>query len=306
MKLEVKDVQCGWEEGRPVQKFVNFTVESGQVCCILGPNGCGKSTLLRTVLGLLPRQSGKITLDGRDIHKLSPKERARVMAYVSQAHKPPFAYRAREVVLLGRTAKLGVQQPTPTDYQVADNALADMGVYHLRNQLYTDISGGELQLVMIARAIAQQPQLLVLDEPTAALDYGNAMRVIGKVRELADMGYGVIMTTHSPDHAFMLDSNVALLQKGKPMQFGPAVEVITERNMRDAYGVDVETKEFISRDGEIIRMCAPVFKKFMRDEAQRRATAAAGSAYRPNSQDLEVDAARVAAAAEQIQREGNR
>ncbi len=277
MKLEAKDLQCGWEPQNPTQRYISFSVENGEVCCILGPNGCGKSTLLKTILGLLPRQSGLVTIDGKDIARCSPKERSKLLAYVSQAHTPPFAYRVRDVVLLGRVAQIGSQQPTADDYCIADNALADMGVYHLRNALYTDISGGELQLVMIARAVAQQPQILVLDEPTAALDYGNAMRVIGKLRELSYRGYGVIMTTHSPDHAFMLDSNVLLLQKGKPMQFGRAVDIITEANMRSAYGVDVETKEFLTRDGEVCRMCAPVFKKFLKEQEPAKSSAPQGS-----------------------------
>ena len=301
MKLEARDVQCGWEEGKPIQRYVSFSVENGQICCILGSNGCGKSTLLKTMLGLIPRQAGSITLDGKDIDKCSPKERASKLAYVSQAHQPPFAYRVRDVVLLGRTARLGSPQPRSEDYYVADNALSDMGIYHLRNALYTDISGGELQLVMIARAVAQQPQILVLDEPTAALDYGNAMRVIAKLRELAERGYGVLMTTHSPDHAFMLDSNVLLLQKQKPMQFGRAVDIITEQNMRSAYGVDVETKEFISRDGEIVRMCAPVFRKAMREAEEKRARAAEQAQSSSRAAEQPRDRAR---AAEQASKRG--
>lgn len=260
MKLEAKDVQCGWEKDKPVQRFVNFSVESGEVCCILGPNGCGKSTLLKTLMGLLPRQAGVVSLDGRDIRKYSPKERARAIAYVSQGHNAPFSYRVRDVVMLGRIGKVGMGQPSARDMQIAESALEDMGVRHLRDKLYTDISGGELQLVMIARALTQQPQLLVLDEPTAALDYGNSMRVVAKIRELAGRGYGVLMTTHSPDQAFMLDSNVVLLQRDRPMQFGRAQDVITEKNMREAYGVNVETKEFLTRDGGVVRMCVPVFK----------------------------------------------
>ena len=266
MKLEAKDLQCGWEEGKPIQRFVSFSLDAGDVCCILGPNGCGKTTLLKTMMGLLQRQAGIVSLGGKDIRKYSPKERAKCMAYVSQGHTPPFAYRVRDVVLLGRTGSVGLSQPSARDRQIAAQALTDMGVHHLRDQCYTDISGGELQLVMIARALTQQPQILVLDEPTAALDYGNAMRVVAKIRELADRGYGVLMTTHSPDQAFMLDSNVVLLQKERPMQFGRAIDVITERNMRDAYGVDVETKEFLTRDGGVVRMCAPVFSRIVARE----------------------------------------
>jgi iron complex transport system ATP-binding protein len=259
MKLEVRDMSCGWEPGRPIQRFVNFTVASGEICCVLGPNGCGKSTLFKTVLGLIPGQAGSVSFDGENIAHWSPKQLASVMAYVSQGHTPPFPYKVRDVVLLGRTNKMGFAQPSASDYQIVDNALNDMGVYDLSDQPYTDVSGGELQLVMIARALAQQPQLLVLDEPTAALDYGNVVRVIAKVRELAKKGYGVIMTTHSPDHAFMCNSNVVLLQRNATMQFGRAVDIITERNMRDAYGVGVKIVEFMTREGEIMRMCAPVF-----------------------------------------------
>lgn len=259
MRLEARDIQCGWEQGKPVQRFVSFTVEAGEICCVLGPNGCGKTTLFKTVLGIIPRQAGTVAFDGQDIARWSPKKLASTMAYVSQGHHPPFPYRVRDVVLLGRTGKVGMGQPTASDYQIVDNALNDMGVYHLSDQPYTDISGGELQLVMIARALAQQPQMLVLDEPTAALDYGNAVRVIAKVRELAQRGYGVLMTTHSPDHAFMCNSNVVLLQQDQPMKFGRAVDVITERNMREAYGVGVKIVEFVTREGEIMRMCAPVF-----------------------------------------------
>jgi iron complex transport system ATP-binding protein len=259
MKLEVRDLSCGWGPGKPVQRYVNFTVASGEVCCVLGPNGCGKTTLFKTVLGLLPRQAGRVAFDGEDIARWTPKKLASTMAYVSQWHTPPFPYKVRDVVLLGRTSKVGYGQPSASDYQIVDNALYDVGVYHMRDRPYTDISGGELQLVMIARALAQQPQMLVLDEPTAALDYGNVVRVISKVRELAKKGYGVIMTTHSPDHAFMCNSNVVLLQRDEPMKFGRAVDVITERNMREAYGVGVKIVEFVTREGEVMRMCAPVF-----------------------------------------------
>ena len=260
MKLEVRDAHIGYETGKAIQRFVNFTVESGEVCCVLGPNGCGKSTMFKSVLGLIPLLSGKATVDGDDISGWSASRLADTMAYVSQSHTPPFPYQVKDVVLLGRVNKVGyLGQPTANDYHIVENAMVDMGVYDLRDEVYTDISGGELQLVMIARALAQQPQMLVLDEPTAALDYGNVVRVIDKVRELAKKGFAVIMTTHSPDHAFMCNSNVLLLQKDNPMKFGRAVDIITERNMKQAYGVNVKIVEFVNTKGEIMRMCAPVF-----------------------------------------------
>ena len=260
MKLEVRDVSCGFGPDAIVQKFVNFSVESGEICCVLGPNGCGKSTLFKSVLGLLPLQGGRIMIDGQDITRWSVKRLADTMSYVAQSHTPPFPYQVKDVVLLGRINKVGYMgQPTANDYHIVENAMADMGIYDLRDEVYTDISGGELQLVMIARALAQQPQMLVLDEPTAALDYGNVVRVIDKVRALAAKGYAVIMTTHSPDHAFMCNSNVVLLQKGVTAKFGRAIDVITERNMQEAYGVNVKVVEFVGESGEVMRMCAPMF-----------------------------------------------
>ncbi len=259
MRMEVKDVSCGYDGCDPVQRFVNFTVASGEVCCVLGPNGCGKTTLFKTLLGLMPPRAGSILIDGEDVAKWSPRRLAQTVAYASQNHVPPFPYRVKDVVMLGRVNKVGASQPTEEDYRIVDGAMRDMGVKDLAERPYTDISGGQLQLVMIARALAQQPRLLVLDEPTAALDYGNAIRVIGKVRWLAEQGYAVLMTTHSPDHAFMCRSNVVLLKAGAPMSFGPAAEVITERNMRQAYGLDVRVVEFVNSKDEVMRMCAPEF-----------------------------------------------
>ena len=260
MKLEVKDAHVGYQQGKAVQRFVNFSVESGEVCCLLGPNGCGKTTLFKSILGLQPFLSGKATIDGDDISRWSASRLADNMAYVSQNHTPPFPYQVKDVVLLGRVNKVGhMGQPKAHDYRVVEDAMQDMGVYELRDEVYTDISGGELQLVMIARALAQEPKMLVLDEPTAALDYGNVVRVIDKVRQLAQRGYAIIMTTHSPDHAFMCDSNVVLLQKNNPMKFGKAVDIITEKNMKQAYGVNVKIVEFVGANGKITRMCAPVF-----------------------------------------------
>ncbi len=258
MRLEVMDANCGYEQGKAVQRYLNFSVENGEICCVLGPNGCGKSTVFKSVLGLIPLLSGKITVDGSDTSKWSASKLADTMAYVSQNHVPPFPYKVKDVVMLGRMNKIGYMgRPKPNDRHIIDEAMQDMGIYDMRERIYMELSGGELQLVMIARALAQQPQVMVLDEPTAALDYGNAVRVIEKVRSLRDRDLAVIMTTHSPDHAFLCRSNVVLLQKNEPMIFGSAEEVITEANMRNAYGVDVKIVEFTNNRGEVTRLCSP-------------------------------------------------
>ena len=144
------------------------------------------------------------------------------------------------------------------DREIADQAMEDMGVTRYRDTPYTDLSGGERQLVMIARALAQEPALLVLDEPTASLDYGNMIRVMEKIRSLKEKGYAVVMTTHLPDQAFLCGASVVLLRRDGPLLFGPAEQVVTEKNLKDAYGVRVKIMEFAGTDGHIQRLCAPM------------------------------------------------
>ncbi|MGN0037802.1 MAG: ABC transporter ATP-binding protein [Coriobacteriales bacterium] len=261
MRLDVRDAAVGYDRDKPVQQYVNLSVSSGEVCCILGPNGCGKTTLVKTILGLLPLFEGSITIDGEDITRWKASRLSQHVAYVAQKHTQPFPYLVREVVMLGRVNKSrGFSgQPTKQDYNIVENALEEMGIAHLRDKPYMDISGGELQMVMFARALVQEPEMIIMDEPTAALDYGNAVRVIEKVRSLASAGYGILMITHNPDHAFMTGANVALFMHNKPMVFGTAHQVITRHNIQEAYGVNVKLVEFTHDNQEIMRTCAPEF-----------------------------------------------
>ncbi len=261
VKLAIREAAVGYEKSKPVQKHVSMTVESGEVCCILGPNGCGKTTLVKTILGLLPLSAGHITIDGDDVTKWSASRLSQTVAYVSQNHEQPFPFQVKDVVMMGRINRVsrGSGQPNREDYNVVENAMMDMGIYHLRDVPYCDVSGGELQMVMFARAIAQEPQMLILDEPTSALDYGNAVRVISKVRELAAAGYAVLMITHNPDHAFMCGANVALFTRDAPMKFGDAFSIITRENIQAAYGVNVKLVEFTHDNQQVMRMCAPEF-----------------------------------------------
>ena len=261
MKLELKHVDCGYSAGMPVLQDISFTMQSGEITCLLGPNGVGKTTLFKTILGLLKPLSGGVYFDGEDTSGWNAAELARHMAYVSQFHNPPFPYKVKDVVLLGRVNSVGYfGRPGEMDYEIAEAAMVDVGITHLRDMIYTDISGGERQLVMIARALAQEPELLVMDEPAASLDYGNMVRVINKIRSLKDKGFGIILTTHSPDQAFMCESLVALLRRGNPMVFGEAAAVITEENMKSAYGVDVKVVEFFDTYGRLVRMCSPLLE----------------------------------------------
>jgi len=260
MKLELRNVFCGYKKDKSVLQNVNFSVNTGEICILLGPNGVGKTTLFKSILKLIPIQSGEICIDGESVAKWSYKKLAESLGYVSQYHTPPFPYDVKDIVLLGRLNSVGyLGQPKKLDYEIADAAMEDMGVIHLRDKPYTDISGGERQLVMIARALAQEPNFLIMDEPTANLDYGNMVKVMNKIRSLRKKGLGVIMTSHMPDQAFMCDANVVLLQRRNPLQFGPARDIITEKNLHDAYGVDIQVVEFFNQAGEMRRLCSPKF-----------------------------------------------
>ncbi|MDO4501704.1 MAG: ABC transporter ATP-binding protein [Coriobacteriia bacterium] len=261
MKLEIRNITYGFDPELPVQSNVSFSMETGEICCLLGANGCGKSSLFNAILGLVPVYRGDITLDGNNVRDWPARKLSRVLGYVAQTHEPPFPYKVRDVVMLGNAGRLGyTKQPKPKDYLAAEKVMHDLGIYELRNTPYSDISGGELQLVMIARALVQGPQILMLDEPTAALDYGNALRVLGVIKRLAEQqGLGVIMTTHDPDHAFMCNSKVVLLQKNDFPRVGMAKDVITEKNMAQAYDTRVKIVEYVNERNEIMRRCAPEF-----------------------------------------------
>lgn len=261
MKLIVNNAAIGYERGNPIQRHVGFSLSSGEVCCILGPNGCGKTTLVKTILGMNPLLDGSITLDGSDVTAWSASRLADSVAYIAQKHAQSFPFQVKDLVMMGRTNKMKSinGQPSNKDFNIVENALEEMGIRHLREASVNDISGGELQMVMFARALAQEPQMLIMDEPTAALDYGNAVRVIEKVRHLRKLGYAVLMVTHNPDHAFMTGASVALFMKGRPMIFGTAFEIITRENIQNAYGVNVKLVEFTHDNQEIMRTCAPEF-----------------------------------------------
>ena len=235
--LRAEGLSCGYG-AVPAVRDVSFCVSAGRVLCLLGPNGAGKSTLLKTILGLLPPLGGRLLFGGADMARWPRVRRARAMGYVPQSHAPAFPFTVREVVLMGRTPQLGTFSAVrAADEEIAARALDDVGLTALARRDYTTLSGGERQLVLIARALAQQAQVLVMDEPTASLDFGNRARVLGLVRALAAAGRGVVMTTHDPDQAFLTGGDVGLLRPGGAFELGPAAEVITAASLCEVYGV---------------------------------------------------------------------
>lgn len=267
MKLEIQDVDCGYDAGHPVLQHISFQVSSGEICCILGPNGVGKSTLFKTVLHLIPALRGTICVNGDSISRWNPKQIAEKMAYVEQAHIPAFPYLVRDIAMFGRMGQIGMfSQPSAHDHEVVDRVLEQTGISHLQDRIYTEISGGERQLLMIARALAQEPEILILDEPTANLDYGNMVMVMECIRKLADQGMCVIFTSHMPDQAFYCEAKTLMLFRNRPYVFGEAAQVITEKNLYEAYHSDIQVLEILNESGQKVHFCVPRFQRRLQQD----------------------------------------
>jgi iron complex transport system ATP-binding protein len=251
--LEARGLGYGYP-GRAVGRDLDLALGAGEVLCVLGPNGGGKTTLFRTLLGLLEAQAGEVRLQGEPLDALPRGEVARRMGYVPQGHTAQFAFTVRDVVLMGRTAHVGLfAAPGAADRAAAERAIEALGIGALADRVLTELSGGERQLAMIARALAQGARLLVLDEPTASLDFGNQVRVLRELRRLAADGYAVVFSSHDPGQAFLAASGVLLLVRGGALRQGTPEDVITADNLRQVYGVDVRVTAV---DG--VRACLPV------------------------------------------------
>jgi iron complex transport system ATP-binding protein len=226
---------------RVVGRGLDVALAQGEVLALLGPNGGGKTTLLKTLLGILAPLAGEVAIADRALASLSIRERARGIAYVPQVHTPSFAFTVETVVLMGRTAHGSLfSRPSAHDRAVAAQALERFGIASLAQRPYTMISGGERQLVLLARALAQEPQFIVLDEPTASLDFGNQGKVMREIRALAQGGHGVLFTTHDPNHALRAADRAFLLRDGERIAEGRVGEVLTRSQLEALYRAPVE------------------------------------------------------------------
>jgi ABC-type cobalamin/Fe3+-siderophores transport system ATPase subunit len=249
MNLTLEHVTGGYGS-RTVVHDVSFSLEPGEVICLLGANGCGKTTLFKMILNLLRPKSGSVRLGGEEIAHWTERRLARSLGYVPQMHSPPFAFSVRDIVLMARAAHLPpFASPGREDRRIADQALDSLGILPLAEARYTEISGGERQMVLIARALAQQAQWLILDEPASSLDLGNHTRVLHAVSELARSGLGVLMTTHAPNDAFLCASRVALMVKGRILALDTPGRALTADALRQAYGVPVQVVEIDAQPG---------------------------------------------------------
>lgn len=256
--LEVKNLAYSYNKKRTVLKDVNLAVNKGDILCLLGPNGTGKTTLLRSILGLNKIAKGEILLNNKSILSLSQKDKAKLMAYVPQALTMSFPYEVLEVVIMGRTPHLkSGMAPSSKDIEISKESLNVLDIEHLSTRSFNEISGGERQMVFVARAIAQQAKILIMDEPTANLDYGNQVRMLRVVNSLAEQGYGILMTSHFPDHAFLACNKVALLKDGKVSKYGLPEEVVTSQSLSELYGTPICVSSALV-NGESQNVCIPL------------------------------------------------
>lgn len=261
--LEVSHLYAGYMD-KNILKNVTFSMERGEFLCILGANGCGKTTLLKTVLGIIKPSAGSVTLDGENIHMMDVKQLAKKIAYIPQAHMPPFPFTVREVVMMGRTPHLGyLSSPNSRDKQIVDDIINMLHISWMADTNYTKISGGQRQMVLIARALAQQPTLLMMDEPTASLDFGNQYTVLNKVIDLSENGMSVIMVTHDPSHASFCADSTLIVQSGSIVEQGRPCDVIREDSMQRIYHTRVKISEIEMDGGETTSICVPIHSKII-------------------------------------------
>ena len=219
---------------------VSFSLQKGEIFTILGSNGAGKSTLLNCVSNLLTPAAGQVFLDGQPIASIPLRTVAQKIGYVPQMGLPSFSYTVRDYVVMGRAPYLGILHvPGPEEYEKVDAVLEKMSISYLADKIFTQISGGERQQVQIARALVQEPEIILLDEPTNHLDYGNQIKVLQIIRDLARDGISVVLTTHMPDHAILLDGTVGILDREGHMTVGPAQQIISEESLQRLYQTDL-------------------------------------------------------------------
>ena len=254
MRMRVEDLHFSYG-AHPVLKGISFGVEDSGFVSLLGPNGAGKSTLFRCMLGLLTPASGSVHICGRDIRTMPASELSHRVAYIPQSHSPVFNFSVFDMVLMGTTSQLSpFATPGREQKEIAEAAMERVGIAHLRDRGCSNISGGERQLALIARAIAQQAKILVMDEPSASLDYGNKLRVMEMVKNLTSDGYTVIQSTHDPDQAYLYSDQILALYDGKILADGTPRDTISSNLISKLYNVDVQVCS-MHEDG--VRVCVP-------------------------------------------------
>lgn len=242
MQIELENVSFSYGVV-PTLHDVSFSVRQGALVAVLGPNGAGKSTLFRCILRLLKPSAGTIRLCGEDTAAIDRRRLAKLAAYIPQSSTPVFNYTVEDAVLMGTTGALSaLQAPSRTERERCARALEQLGISDLAQRGIAQLSGGERQLALIARALVQDARVLIMDEPTANLDYGNQRRVMQQVRALADGGYTILLSTHNPEHALHYATQVLALQNGRVIADGVTADTLTPELLARLYGIHAEVR----------------------------------------------------------------
>ena len=241
--FDVRNISFSYED-ELIFSNISFSIEKGDVLCILGPNGTGKTTMIKCLNGLYDIDDGEIFINGKNIKTSSFSEISKHIGYIPQSHVPSFPFKVLDVVLMGRAPYLNLtDSPKKEDVEIAINALKTLDIEYLKDKEYTNLSGGERQLVFLARILCQQPDILILDEPTSHLDFGNQIKLLEIIDNLSKAGLSIIMSSHFPDHAFLSSTKVAIMKDKTFIDFGSPDDVVNEKNLKEAYSIDVKLIE---------------------------------------------------------------
>lgn len=254
MSVKVTDLHFSYG-AREVLRGVSFEAPKGALVSILGKNGAGKSTLFRCMLGLLRRYEGSVMIEGQDVRTLSARQLSSRIAYIPQLNYPAFSYSVLDMVLMGTSGGRMLSVPGKKEESIAMEALSRLGMEDFAHRDYFRLSGGERQLVLIARALGQQSRILVLDEPTAALDYGNQMIVMSRLKALAREGYTIIQSTHNPEQAYLFSDMLLAMKDGRVLASGKPQDVFDAQLVKEVYGIETSVE---SLAGDTVRVCLPV------------------------------------------------
>ena len=250
MILEIKNLTFSYDS-HTVLKDLNFKLESPDVLSILGPNGIGKTTLIKCLLGVKKKTSGEILIDGKEIDGFNKKDFYSFVAYLKQGGKETSIYTVLDTVLLGLASQINpLLKPKDSDIEKVDNTLKELGIYHLRDKYVSKLSGGEAQMVFMARALVREPEILILDEPESNLDYRNQLLMLDTIDRLKSHGKLIIFNTHYPEHALRYSNKVLLLNNNYKFKFGNTSDIITKENIEETYRIKAAVGEL--KDGDTI------------------------------------------------------
>ena len=258
MEINLSNLVCGYQSVDVIGPF-DLTFKTGEFTCILGCNGIGKTTLFKTILNFIPAKSGTVFIDDKNIQKMNSKELASYISYVPQAKNNRYQYTVIDIILMGRVNYIKpFESPSQNDYKIVNDILSTLSISHLAHKLYSELSGGEQQIVLIARALVQEAKFIFMDEPASNLDFENQKRVLDVLRYLSQNGIGVIMSSHAPDHAFYCGANVVLINKDKTYTFGATEELLTSNNLKKVYGTDMKILTDYDENGNVVHSCCMI------------------------------------------------